>query len=296
MDSIEYTKRRTLIFEYVKKGRYQEAAEEADQIDWNIVQNVKTIEKVSAIYLRCKRYEDSLRLMEIIYERDGSDLAVLKRLCAITAALGEREKVKKYYEEYRQLEKDPLERRIMRYRAEKALGVKQKELMEAVKAILKVQYISRWAYELARLYLKTGDRSSCIQECRRMLDELEEDEYTKKASELLDRLDWQERAEEEEAEPESAIEPEEEEAGLESVEEPEGEEAEMVLENAPAEDKNIVDELQEAEPEENDIRRSLNQMENRLASLSRTYETDRRHEVGKMDWADEVEDALRAIQ
>lgn len=258
MDNIEYTKRRNRMFELAKKSAFQEAAEEADHIDWKLVGNTKTIEKAAIVYLKSRQFEKSLELFEIIYGRDVEDLSLLKRICIMTAALGQKAKTLEYYKQYLQKEQDQLEKRIIKYRILKAFDVDIVEQIKALKAVCDIQYIAKWAYELAEKYLESGNENACIQECCRILEEIKEVKYTRKADTLRRKLGWSEEAIEVEEEPEE--EPEEE--TEEESEEVEEKLAAMEIETAeelipevemnsePEETEEDVEEEPEKEPEE----------------------------------------------
>lgn len=256
MDSKEYTRRRHRIFELAKRGHYQEATKEADQIDWAIVQNTKTIEKISLLYLQCRRYEEGLKLLEIIFGRDETDLATLKRICAMTAALGQKEKMLQYYDKFLKLESDKLEKKIMKYRILKAMDIEDAELIKALEAIRAIQYQSKWAYELAEAYARVGREEDSIRECCQIIEAFAADRYTQKADTLRRRLGWTETAPEEEAEVEPEAEPEalseewREELEEASIEETPEEPEETSIEEAQEEPEETFVEEASEEPEE----------------------------------------------
>lgn len=265
MDSKEYTRRRHRIFELAKRGHYQEATKEADQIDWAIVQNTKTIEKISLLYLQCRRYEEGLKLLEIIFGRDETDLATLKRICAMTAALGQKEKMLQYYDKFLKLESDKLEKKIMKYRILKAMDIEDTELIKALEAIRAIQYQSKWAYELAEAYARVGREEDGIRECCRIIEAFAADRYTQKADDLRRRLGWTETAPEEEAEVEPEAKPEalpEEESEVEPEVEPEA--------------------LPEEEPAEEDEEEAIEEFEE---------EAEKEAEEEFEEWREELEEA-----
>lgn len=271
MDSKEYTRRRHRIFELAKRGHYQEATKEADQIDWAIVQNTKTIEKISLLYLQCRRYEEGLKLLEIIFGRDETDLATLKRICAMTAALGQKEKMLQYYDKFLKLESDKLEKKIMKYRILKAMDIEDTELIKALEAIRAIQYQSKWAYELAEAYARVGREEDGIRECCRIIEAFAADRYTQKADDLRRRLGWTETAPEEEAE----VEPE---ADPEALPEEESE----VEPEVEAEPEALPEEEPEPAPAEEDEEEAIEEFEE---------EAEEEAEEEFQEWREELEEA-----
>lgn len=312
MDSIEYTNRRNHIFELVKKGKYQEAAREAGEIEWEIVQNVETIEKISQIYGKCRQYEESLRLLQIILERNPEDIHILKKISVLSAGMGQTKQAWAYYKKYCSQEKSRAARLVLKYRIQKAEKAELEERIRTLKEILGIRYVSRWAYELAGSYALAGRQQECLEECIRIREKLEADTYTEKAEELYRKLKAalepeQEEEPEPEEEPEEAEAEEEPETAEDTAKEEEPEENTVAAEVS--EEDAEEEEAREPEPEEDDdtqtrlteveadmaTEASVRSMEEQLAGLSRKYaKEEKRRQRDAVSIAD-IETRLRQI-
>lgn len=322
MDSIEYTNRRNRTFELAKCGKYKEAAKEADAIDWSMVQNEETIEKVSVIYHKCRHYKDSLRLLEIICQRNPKDIKIIKRICVMAAALGMEEKAWKYYEAYCAHEKSSAAKYILKYRIQRAVKADIKQCILTLHELLKIKYVPKWALELAECYAKAGMTEESIQECQRVLREAKDEECRQKAEKLLEELGWTGEEEHASLEEEQAEETPEESQETESVaegdltEDPRKEHMEdAVREEAPvtasAENEELEEELpegktgeeelearfEEAEVEEETPEENISfDIEQKLAGLSQSCEQARKKEQSKVKSQQDIETLLRQIE
>ncbi len=272
MDSVEYTNRRNRMFELAKCGKYKEAAKEADAIDWSMVQNEETIEKVSVIYHKCRHYKDSLRLLEIICQRNPKDIKIIKRSCVMAAALGMEQKAWKYYEEYCVQEKSSAAKYILKYRIQRAVRADIKQCILTLHELLKIKYVPKWAYELAECYAKAGMTEESIQECNRVIQETEDEECRQKAEKLRTDLGWSEQEE------------------AKSQQEKAESQAKSSEEEPPAEVPAVED--ADEEPAD-DIDMDIEQ---KLAGLSQSCEQVRKQEQSRGISQQEIESLLRQIE
>lgn len=294
MDSVEYTNRRNRIFELVKCGKYQDAAQEADTIDWSVVQNQETIEKVSMIYYKCRHYKDSLRLLEIICQRNPKDIKIIKRICVMAAALGMEEKAWKYYEAYCAHEKSSAAKYILKYRIQRAVKADIKQCILTLHELLKIKYVPKWALELAECYAKAGMTEESIQECQRVLREAKDEECRQKAEKLLEELGWTGEEEHASLEEEQAEETPEEAPATASAE---NEELEGELPEEKTGEEELEARFEEAEVAEEAPEENISfDIEQKLAGLSQSCEQARKKEQSKVKSQQDIETLLRQIE
>lgn len=298
MDSVEYTNRRNRMFELAKCGKYKEAAKEADAIDWSMVQNEETIEKVSVIYHKCRHYKDSLRLLEIICQRNPKDIKIIKRICVMAAALGMEEKAWKYYEEYCVQEKSSAAKYILKYRIQRAVRADIKQCILTLHELLKIKYVPKWAYELAECYAKAGMTEESIQECNRVIQETEDEECRQKAEKLRTDLGWseQEEAKSQQEKAENQERPENQQQEPEGQEQLESQQEKLESQGQPSEEEPpaempAVEDVDKEPADDIDM-----DIEQKLAGLSQSCEQVRKQEQSRGISQQEIESLLRQIE
>ena len=84
MDKKEYRARLDEINSLVEKQDYREALNVVETIEWRRVRSARTLCMVSEIYEVNKRYDDSLRLLLLAYQRAPSGKPILYRLVELS--------------------------------------------------------------------------------------------------------------------------------------------------------------------------------------------------------------------
>lgn len=171
MDKYEKKVRVNQIISCIKNGEYHEAQEIADTIDWRQEKSIRTLRMVSEVYKINKRYEDSLAVLSLAYEKDPEDpikRKIVYDLCELAIKMGQFGIAVRYMKEFSKLApKDP-GRYILQYRLLKATDAdygERIELLEEFKSRHFGDFDGRWAYELAYLYHLTGKGEKCVECC-----------------------------------------------------------------------------------------------------------------------------------
>ena len=139
---------------------------------------------VSEIYEVNKRYDDSLRLLLLAYQRAPSGKLILYRLVELSVKMTDYESAVKYYNQFMKLSPNDNNRYILKYKIYKGRKNPIEDQIKILEKYKASEYTERWAYELARLYARAGMYDKCIAECDEMVLWFSDGKYVKKALEL----------------------------------------------------------------------------------------------------------------
>ena len=184
MDKAEYRMKLEQINNLAEEGDFRGAAVIADEIDWRHVKSARTLCMVGEIYEANKRYDDSRRVLKYAYKRSSSSKTVLYRLAELDIRTGNYDEAKKFINEFESNSPNDTSRHILKYKLLRATKAPLDDQIEALKEYKDSEYTERWAYELAKLYKRNGQKEKCIEECDDMILWFSEGRYVMKAMEL----------------------------------------------------------------------------------------------------------------
>lgn len=184
LDKKEYRARLDEINSLVEKQDYREALNVVETIEWRRVRSARTLCMVSEIYEVNKRYDDSLRLLLLAYQRAPSGKLVLYRLVELSVKMTDYESAIKYYNQFVKLAPNDNNRYILKYKIYKRRKSPIEDQIKILEKYKSSEYTERWAYELARLYAIAGMNDKCIAECNELILWFSDGKYVKKALEL----------------------------------------------------------------------------------------------------------------
>ena len=184
LDKKEYRARLDEINSLVEKQDYREALNVVETIEWRRVRSARTLCMVSEIYEVNKRYDDSLRLLLLAYQRAPSGKLILYRLVELSVKMTDYESAVKYYNQFMKLSPNDNNRYILKYKIYKGRKNPIEDQIKILEKYKASEYTERWAYELARLYARAGMYDKCIAECDEMVLWFSDGKYVKKALEL----------------------------------------------------------------------------------------------------------------
>ncbi|MBE5868966.1 MAG: hypothetical protein E7293_08440 [Lachnospiraceae bacterium] len=187
MDKYEYRIKSEEIENLITKGKYAEAVEIADTIDWRRVKSVMMLCKVSDLYKINRRFEDSVELLLLAYDRHPGGRSIVYSLCELAIRMGDLVQAVEYYKEFVQVAPMDSGKYILRYKLYEAQDVSLEEriaVLEEFKAVDYVSYTEKWAYELAYLYHRVGLATRCVEECDELILCCGVGKYVLKAMEL----------------------------------------------------------------------------------------------------------------
>ncbi len=189
MDKYEYKIRAEEINALITEGKYTEAVQIADTIDWRRVKSVMMLCKISDLYKINRRYQESRDILQLAYEKHPSGRLILYSLCELSIKLSdnmgdEYVQALKYYREFVEIAPNDTSRYILQYRLYEAQDVSLEERIAVLEEFKKRDYREKWAYELAYLYHRIGLTTKCVEECDEMFLWFGEGKYVIKALEL----------------------------------------------------------------------------------------------------------------
>ncbi len=184
MDKYEYKLRLEEIKTLNRKGRFQEAAQVADTIDWKKVRNITTLGIISDVYKINRRFDDAKEILLLANEKSPQNRRLLYSLCDLTIKMGQIVDAVEYYKEFVQLAPNDNSKYILLYKIYEAQDISLEERIAVLKEYKKREYNEKWAYELAFLYHRVGLATACVEECDQLILWFGEGRYVMKAMEL----------------------------------------------------------------------------------------------------------------
>lgn len=188
LDKSEYRSKLEEINTLAEEGKFHEAASVSDGVDWRHVKSARTLCMIGEIYEADKRYEDSVRVLKYAYRRSSTSKTVLYRLAELEIRVRDYDAAKKYMEEFERNSPGDMSRYILRYKLLRAQKAPLDDQIGVLREYKDNEYTERWAYELAKLYRRNGQKEKCIEECDDMILWFAEGKYVTKALELKKSL------------------------------------------------------------------------------------------------------------
>ena len=184
MDKFEYKIRAEEINALIAEGKFAEAVQIADTIDWRRVKSVMMLCKISDLYKINRRYPESRDILLLAYEKHPTSRLIVYSLCELSIKMEESVQAIEYYKEFVQIAPKDTGRYILQYRLYEAQDVSLEERIAVLEEFKKRDYREKWAYELAYLYHRIGLTTKCVEECDEMFRWFGEGKYVVKALEL----------------------------------------------------------------------------------------------------------------
>ena len=184
MDKHEYRLKTEQMLQHLANKSYEEALNIAESIDWKKVKNAAVLCAVSEIYEYNGDYEKSRDVLFMAYDRSPDSRKIIYRLGTLALKMGDLKEAADCYEEFIAIApKDP-NCHILKYKILKSKNAPIEEQIAALEDFKKVEYVEKWAFELAQLYHEAGMLSECLEECDDLILWFSEGKYIYKAMEL----------------------------------------------------------------------------------------------------------------
>ncbi|MBO5564327.1 MAG: hypothetical protein J5935_01785 [Lachnospiraceae bacterium] len=184
MDKYEFKLSLEEIDKLIDEQAYEEAAQIADEIDWEHVKSEVTLCRISDLYKINGRYEDSIDLLHLARRRDPANTQILYNLCELELKTGNYVGALNYYNEYVKNAPEGPGRYVLQYKLYKAQNVRKPELIQVLENLKKAGYSERWGYELALLYDEAGNKRAAVKECDSLIRYFGSGRFVEKAKEL----------------------------------------------------------------------------------------------------------------
>lgn len=163
---------------------YKEAYEIAESIDWRKVKNVAVLCAVSEVYEYNGEYQKGRDILFLAYDRQPDSKKIIYRLGTLALKMNEVKEAMDCYEEFVALAPNDPNRFVFKYKILKSKNAPLAEQIAVLEEFKKVEYVEKWAFELAGLYKEAGMISECLEECDDLILWFSEGKYIYKAMEL----------------------------------------------------------------------------------------------------------------
>ncbi len=184
MDKYEYNQKSEELKSLCAEGKYEEAAELADAINWNKVRNVNALVKAGEIYEKVGRYDDSRDILLDAYDRSPIGRTIIYRLAEVSIKMGDLVGAQGYYQEFVDIAPHDNQRYVLKYDILRAMKEPLEQLIPVLEEFKEQEYTEEWAYELAQLYHQTGAIDKCIDACDELILWFGDGPYVERALEL----------------------------------------------------------------------------------------------------------------
>lgn len=184
MDKHEYRQKTERMLKCLENKSYAEAYEIAESIDWRKVKNVAVLCAVSEVYEYNGEFQKSRDILFLAYERQPDSKKIIYRLGTLALKLNEVKEAMDCYEEFVGLAPNDPNRFVFKYKILRSKNAPLEEQIAVLEEFKKVEYVEKWAFELAQLYKEAGMISECLEECDDLILWFSEGKYIYQAMEL----------------------------------------------------------------------------------------------------------------
>ena len=184
MDKYEYKLKLDQMKSLTAEGKYEEAAEIADTINWRKIKNINALVKVGEIYEKVGRYDESKDVLLTAYDKSPIGRMIIYRLAEVAVRTRSFDEAKEYYQEFVEIAPHDNLKYVLKYEISKAQGADIGTLIGILEELKEQEYSEEWAYELAYLYHKAGMSEKCIDACDELILWFGDGPYVERALEL----------------------------------------------------------------------------------------------------------------
>lgn len=184
MDKYEYKLKLDQMKSLTAEGKYEEAAEIADTINWRKIKNINALVKVGEIYEKVGRYDESKDVLLTAYDKSPIGRMIIYRLAEVAVRTKSFDEAKEYYQELVEIAPHDNLKYVLKYEISKAQGADIGTLIGILEELKEQEYSEEWAYELAYLYHKAGMSEKCIDACDELILWFGDGPYVERALEL----------------------------------------------------------------------------------------------------------------
>ncbi len=184
LDKYEYKLKLDQMKSLTAEGKYEDAAEIADTINWRKIKNINALVKVGEIYEKVGRYDESKDVLLTAYDKSPIGRMIIYRLAEVAIKTKSFDEAKEYYQEFVEIAPHDNLKYVLKYEISKAQGADIGTLIGILEELKEQEYSEEWAYELAYLYHKAGMSEKCIEACDELILWFGEGPYVERALEL----------------------------------------------------------------------------------------------------------------
>jgi hypothetical protein len=148
----------------VEDNQYIKALKILETMDIHKIKSLTDLSILADVLTQNERYDVAMELLTRIYAKTKTR-RVLYQLVDLSIKCGKVEEAEDYLERYIKVAPQDSYRYIFRYCIDKLSGEANEVLIASLEQLKEYEYIEMWAYELAKLYHKSGMKDKCVREC-----------------------------------------------------------------------------------------------------------------------------------
>ena len=187
MKQYELAIRIAQIHHLVDERKYKKALAVIQTLDMHQVRALSDLKVFAEVYTKTEQYDAAKATYLRIYRRSRTK-RILYRLIYLSIRTNSLTEAESYYQEFVRMNPNVRDSLILRYRIDKAAGAPAEQLIEILQQLKREEYIEEWAYELAKLYHRTGRKDECIEECEDIILWFGTGEIVQRARLLIEHL------------------------------------------------------------------------------------------------------------
>ena len=145
MDKYEYKLKLDQMKSLTAEGKYEEAAEIADTINWRKIKNINALVKVGEIYEKVGRYDESKDVLLTAYDKSPIGRMIIYRLAEVAVRTKSFDEAKEYYQEFVEIAPHDNLKYVLKYEISKAQGADIGTLIGILEELKEQEYSEEWA-------------------------------------------------------------------------------------------------------------------------------------------------------
>lgn len=184
MDRYELNVKMEQIKKLARQKEYAAASKIADTIDFYRIKENKSLQLLADVYEASGKYNQAKEILIEAYSRTafGRQLAYrLVRLCIKSKNISEAED---FYDDFINAAPKDNSKYILQYELATAKAKSLEERIQILETYLSDDMDEKWAFELAKLYHKSGQKDKCVRQCDDIILWFNDGKYVDKAMEL----------------------------------------------------------------------------------------------------------------
>lgn len=167
----------------ISEGDFETALKVLKTIPLKKIKKSSDLSLMARVYEENGRYEEAMELLLNVYQKNKSR-RVIFQLLTLSIKMRDVRDAEGLLIEYESLAPDDFYNYIFRYKIDKIKGESYEKLIDTLETLKSIEYIEKWAYELAKLYYKADMEEECISECSDIILWFGNGSYVEKAKML----------------------------------------------------------------------------------------------------------------
>ena len=181
MDKNEQMLKMDELRDAMRNREFDKAVDIADSLDLKKIKDNNFLSIVADAYEVTHNYEDAKDVLMTAYENTNAGRLIAYKLCLVSIKTKDFGDARKYYDDFVEMAPRDTARYVLKYRMAKAQHKPIEELIDILEEYINIDMEEKWAYELAKLYSKAGEKEKCIDICDEISLWFAEGKYVNKA-------------------------------------------------------------------------------------------------------------------